>query len=279
VPISSEFYNKEVLRRSVFLSEKFDSSITLNYILEKKTLDHAMKSTETYLSDLEITETKEQMIKEKIKTADKIIFEDAKNYFKDRKVKITDLISKGEFSDCVTEELDKNSYDLVLMGFDKECLLKYRLFEDVEIPVWVEEKSEGNTILAVCSNLAPNRKVPEISQKLSKVLGWKLHMIYVLDTEDSVQVDENGTRSDKKEQRDLLFNAQNFLEEMKKKNIEVEMKKGSLERQTAKAAHEINASLVIVGREQKRRGMLGMPVKNVRKKIAEKCKYSILFLH
>jgi len=39
IPISSEFYSKEVLERSVLLAEKFKSSINLIYIIEEKMLD------------------------------------------------------------------------------------------------------------------------------------------------------------------------------------------------------------------------------------------------
>jgi hypothetical protein len=55
--------------------------------------------------------------------------------------------------------------------------------------------------------------------------------------------------------------------------------KGSLEKETIKIAEEINACLVIVGREQKRKGALGLPVKNLKKKLAEKCEYSVLFIN
>ena len=38
IPISSEFYSKDILKRSVFLAEKFNSTINLVYIIEKKNL-------------------------------------------------------------------------------------------------------------------------------------------------------------------------------------------------------------------------------------------------
>ena len=279
VPISSEFYNKEILRRAVFLADKFKSKITLIYILEKKTLDQAYKISEVYLSDFEMSETKKQMIKEKVKTADKIIFDGAKTYFKGKNIKFKEKILRGEFSDSVKLELKKENYDLILMGFEKECLLNYRLLDDMEIPIWVEEKSEGNNLLAVCSNLAPNQKVPDVSMKLSKALDLDLHMIYIVDTEDSVQVDKNGLRSDKKLEKDLLLNAREFTERMKNKSIKSEIVVGNLENEISKAAENVNAKLVILGREQKQKGMLGIPVKNVKKKIAEKCGYSLLFLN
>ena len=165
------------------------------------------------------------------------------------------------------------------MGFEKECILNYRLLDEVRIPVWIETESEGKSILAVCSNLAPNQKVPDISLKLSETLGWDLHMLYVVDIEDSVQVDEHCIRSDKKSEKALVFCGQNFVEKMKNKGINIQLVKGNLEKETTKAAESINPNLVIVGREQKKKGILGLPVKNVKRKMAEKCNYSILFVN
>jgi len=279
VPISSEFYNKQVFKRAVFLAERFKSSISLIYIIETKTIDQTDKISEAYLSDFEMTETKKQMMREQVKTADKIVFDDAKTYFKGKKIKLEEKIVRGEFSDSVKLELEKKPYDLIIMGFEKECILNYRILEDIEIPVWIEGKSESKTILAVLSNLAPNQKVPEMSIKLSKKLDWNLHMIYVVDTEDRVQVDEQGMRSGKKQERDLLFTGQNLVEDLQDKGIKAEMIKGNLEKEIAKKAEEINANLVIVGREQKKKGTMGFPVKNIKKKMVEKCEHSILFIN
>ena len=72
---------------------------------------------------------------------------------------------------------------------------------------------------------------------------------------------------------------QNFVEKMREKGVNSRLVKGSLEKETVKAAESIGANLVIVGREQKKKNILGLPVKNVKRKIAEKCKYSILFIN
>ena len=53
--------------------------------------------------------------------------------------------------------------------------------------------------------------------------------------------------------------------------------KGSLEKETIKSAENIGANLIIMGREQKKKNVLGFPVKSVRRKVAERCQYSLLF--
>ncbi len=279
IPISSEFYNKQVLQRGVFLAEKYKSTINLIYIIEEKTLNQTDRRSNSYRTLYEIAETKNEIVRKQKLAAYNIIFDDAKYFFKNKNISFEEKIVEGEFSIIVKSEIDKYNYDLILMGFEKGCILNYRLLDDINIPVWVEAESKGKSILAVCSNLAPNKKVPEISLKLSETLGWDLHMLYVVDVEDCVQVDENCIRSDKKSERDLIFKGQNFVEEMKNKGVNIKLIKGSLQKETTKAAESINPNLVIVGRGQKKKGILGLPVKNIKRKMAESCKYSILFIN
>jgi len=275
IPISSEFYSKDVLQRSVLLTEKFKSTITLIYIIEEKTLEQTDKITDGFITHYGMTETRKKIIQEQTRAADEIVFDDAKLLFKN--ITFEEKICRGEFS--IKNELDKKDYDLILMGFAKGCILNYRLLHDVDAPIWVETKNESKSILAVCSNLAPNQKVPDIGIKLSKVLNWDFNMLYVVDMGDSVEVDKNGVRSEKKLERDLIFSGQNFVELMKKKGVNVELVKGNLEKETIKAAKRINTNLVIVGREQKKKGLLGLPVQHLKRKMVEKCDYSILFIN
>ncbi len=279
VPISSEYYSKGLLERTAFLAEKFKSRINLIYIIEEKVLNQTGKLSNGYRTSDEIAETKKDIIREQKLTADNIIFDDAKYYFKRKHIPFEEKISEGEFSSVIKRETNKKDYNLILMGFEKECFLNYRLLDELDIPIWIQSKGEGKSILSVCSNLAPNQKVPEVSIKLSKLLGWDLNMLYVVDIEDSVQVDKNGKRSDKKPERDLLFNGQNFVDDMKNKGINIKLVRGSLEKVTLKAAEEINPNLIIVGREQKKKGVLGLPIKHLKRKLAEKCKYSLLFVN
>jgi len=279
VPISSEYYSKEVIERTAFLAEKFKSTINLIYIIEEKVLNQTDKLSNGYRTPHEIAETKKEIIREHKLAADNIVFDDANYFLKRKQIPLEEKIIEGEFSKVVKSETLKKDYDLIMMGFEKECFLNYRLLDELDIPIWIQSKSEGNSILSVCSNLAPNQKVPNISMKLSELLGWSLNMLYIVDNEDSVQVDKNGKRSNKKPEKALLFNGQNFVNEMKNKGINIELVKGSLEKATLKAAEKINPNLIIVGREQKKKGILGLPVKHLKRKLAEKCKYSLLFVN
>jgi len=279
IPISSEFYSKNVLKRSVFLAEKFKSTLNLLYIIEEKSFNQTDKLVNSYRTATEKEESKKELISTQVQAADNIIFKDAKELLKNKKITFEEKILEGEFTDAIKKELEKKSYDLILMGFEKECNLNYRLFEEVNVPVWIEGFGDSKKILAVCSNLAPNQIVPKISIDLSKKLGWDLNILYVVDTEDSVIVDEKGKRSDIKSEEEIVNQGQLFVNRMEKNKIKAQFVRGSLEKQTIQKAEEINANLVIVGREQKKKGVLGLPVRNLKKKIAEKCDYSILFVN
>lgn len=282
IPISSEFYNKEVLERSAFLAEKFKSRINIIYIIEEKTLNQTDKLTDTYRTDYDIKKTKREIIREQMLAANGIIFKDAKLFFKNKQIPFEEKIIAGQYSNIIKNEIKNKKYDLVLMAFEKACLLNYRLLDeiDVQIPIWAVSDIKGdNAILAVCSNLAPNQKVPNVSIELSKQLGWKLHMLYVVDVEDTVEVYETLERSVKKSEAELIKHGEIFTEKMKKQGIQVKLIKGSIEKEMIKMADELKTKLIIIGRQQKKKGLLGFPMKNMKKRMAEKCKHSILFVN
>ena len=279
VPISSEYYSKDVIKRSIFIAKIFNSTVHILNILEENPLQQMEQCSDSHLTYHDRKETHQDLIYKQKQTADTIILNDIQQQFLGKNIKITHQHIYGEFSKTVTNEVEKQNYDLIIMGFDRGCMVDYRLLDDITIPIWVEGGGQHESILAICSNLAPNRKVPSISIKLSDALNWKLSMLYIIDTQDSVKVDVNGNRSIKKQKHELLFAGQNFVEEMKEKNIDVKTIQGTLEQQTIKEANNQETGLVIIGREQKQKGMLGLPVKKIKQKIAERCKYSILFIN
>lgn len=279
IPISSEFYSQDILERSVTLAKRLNSKLHLLYIIEEKALLKGDERVDSYRTTYERTALKQIMVNEQKKTADTVVFDSVKKYLKNKGMIIDETIVEGEYSDVIAQEVQKNKYDLVLMGFDKECLLKYRLFDHITIPVWVVAKSGEKTILAVCSNLAPNQKVPEISIALSKFFNWTLQFLYVVDTKDTVEVDTNLHRSDKKSTDELMVNAQLFSKEMQQQGYSTAIVTGSLEKETAKAAQRYDSTLVVVGREQKKPHMLNIHGKSTKRKIAENCDYSVLFVN
>lgn len=279
VPISSEFYSNKILERALSLADKFNSIIHLFYIIEDKTLRKTDKISNTHLTYYSKLETNKEIIRENKFKADNIIFDDINYYLKNGGISYTEKIVKGEFSSIVKNEVENSTYDLVLMSYEKGCLLNYRLIDDLSIPIWVESEIKCDSILGVLSNLSPNQRVPDFSMKLSKIFNWNLHMLYIVDIADSVQVDENGLRSSNLSEKDLIFNAKNFIENIKESGIDIKLVKGNFEKEAIKAAKNVQANLIVIGREQKKRNIVGLPVKRIKKKIMQRCEYSILFLN
>jgi nucleotide-binding universal stress UspA family protein len=279
VPVSSEFYSKNVINRSIFLAEIFNSIVHILFIIEDTPLQQMERSSDAHLTHYDREETHYDLLYKQRKTADNILFEHAKQIFDKRNRQMKHTIVHGEFSTIVEKELEKNQYDLVLMGYEKGTMIDYRILNETLTPLWIEGEGYHTSILAVCSNLAPNQKVPAISLKLAYAFHWDLSMLYVIDTQDTVKVDTNGIRSPKKPKIELQFHSQNFSDDMKEKQINVKTVEGSLEQQTIKEAKNMEAGLVIIGREQKKRGLLGLPVKNLKQKIIDKSKHSYLFVN
>ena len=279
VPISSEFYSKKVIKRSLFLAERFHSTVHILYIIEENSMQQMNKFSDTHLTHYNRTETHHALLQKQRQTADTIILDELKPIFKQKNITMNYNFVHGEYSTSIKNELLKNHYDLVLMGYEKQCLIDYRVIDEITIPIWIEGGGHHESILAICSNLAPNQKVPTVSKTLSEAFNWELYMLYVIDTQDTVKVDENGKRSIKKPKKDLLNTGKKFVDQMNEKDIKVEMVQGSIEQQSIKAANKLEIGLIIIGREQKQKGMLGLPVKKIKQKITEKCKYSILFLN
>ena len=279
VPVSSEFYSNEVINRSIFLAEIFNSTVHILFIIEDTPLQQMEKSSDAHLTHYDRTETHHELLYTQRKTADHILFDHAKHIFKQKNKQMKHTILHGEFSSCVENELKKQQYDLILMGYEKGAMIDYRILNETLTPIWIEGGGHHNSILAVCSNLAPNQKVPSISIKLAKAFNWSLSMLYIIDTQDTVEVDINGQRSSKKPKQELLQISQTFAKEMKEKNINVKIIEGLLEQQTLKEAKNLESGLIIIGREQKKKGILGLPVKNLKQKIVEKSNHSLLFIN
>jgi hypothetical protein len=279
VPISTEFYPPAVFHVSAQLAKASQGSVTSVYVYEKRIFDEVERVSNTFLSHYDREKTEQELRQEHLSQAEHIVFEDAKAYFQKRDIPLHTSVQEGSFLDIVKQQINEHHYDLVVMGFEKECYFDYRLLSEIPIPLWVEAGTGKNSILAVCSNLAPNKNVPPVSIQLSSLLGWTLHMIYIIDTEDTIEVDETLTRGKETSMATLQQNAQEFIVMMRQKGVEVQLVQGPFEREALKEASRIHAGVVIIGREQKQHGLLGLPIRDSKRKLLRHCKSSLLFLN
>lgn len=280
VPVSSEFYSKQVVYRSIQLAEHFKSTVTLLYIIEEKTIDQTERLTDAHRAYYDRIETQKDLMRKQQLTATQIVFDFASHLFEQKGLRFHHLIQYGEFSDVILDEIQKKKYDFVIMGYEKECMLHYRLLDELSVPIWIEiNKSHEPRILGICTNLAPNQLAPMLSKEISKALDWELLLYYIMDRRDPVAVDTYGIRSSEKTLDELDTERQRFIDKMKEQHIDIETVVGGLEQQIMRKARKYDPSLIILGREQKRKGALGLPYGNIKRKLMEKCKYSLLFIN
>ncbi len=279
IPISSEFYSEDAFKIGALLAKHFESKVNIIYIIEEKTLDQTDKSSDIFRTQVEKEETKEIIIKSQMETANIIIFFDAKNIFKDEGIIPNFKIFEGEFSNTIKNEIKSDNFDLVLMGYEKWCLLKYRIIDDINIPLWIIGTSGNHTLLAICSNLTSNEKIIQTSIDLAKLFNWDFKLLYIVDTRDNLLFDENTKSFVNLSGKDLIEKGQTFVEDMKKDGIDSKMVNGSLDEETIQAAKNYNANLIVIGQERMKTDILGFQVKSANRKIVEKCGCSILFMN
>lgn len=279
IPVSSEHYSKQIVYRSIQLAEYFKSTVTLLYIIEERTMDQTEKLTDSYRTYYDRMETKEDFMKKQQLNATQVIFDFASHLFEQKGIAFNHYILYGEFSDLILKEIKKRRYDLVLMGYEKQCILHNRLIKEITVPLWIEiNKKHKPQILGVCSNLAPNELLPSVSGELSKALNWEMLLYYIIDKSDPIIVDVQGKRSGKKTISELQEESIRFIEEIKEKQLNIETTRGGLEQEILKKAKKYDPALIILGKEQKRRGSFGLPYGDIKRKLVQKCKYSLLFI-
>jgi len=267
LPVSSEFFPEKAVRRAEEFARIFGSKIHVLYIVEEKTLKKMEEVMRPFLTERQRKRVEER-IKNLMEGVAEIIFERVGETLSS----FSRHIRYGEFSDEIRDFVEKSSASCILMGFEKDCFVHYRLLESISMPIWVENGGE-EVVMGLCSNLAPNVKVPPFAVELASVLKKEAVLLYILDASEKVIVDERGNKREA-EMEELREEARKFKEKHERE-ARVEIVEGRLE-EAAKYARKNRAYVTIVGREMKKRGML---TKELRKEMVEKSNSSILFLN
>ncbi|MBN1859860.1 MAG: universal stress protein [Candidatus Thermoplasmatota archaeon] len=278
VPISSEFFPPSVFQTAAMLAQATKGTVSSVYVVEEGITAEVERFSDTYLSDYDRRETERELRREHQCQAEQVVFEDATAFFQKRDIGFTTKCQEGGFLEVIKTQVTSGPYDLVVVGFEKEHLFEYRLLSEVSAPLWVEKGNLKQSILGICSNLAPNVQVPLVSLRLASLLEWPLQMVYIIDTEDTVTVDEKAVRKERRSLAELQARAEEFVRLLKTQGVSVEVARGGFEREALRVAGRIEPGVIIIGREQKQRGRLGLPMRESKKKVLQHCKSSVLFL-
>ncbi len=268
LPVSSEFFPEKAVERAAEFSRIFGSNIHVLYIIEEKTMKKMEEVLQPFLTERQRKRIEEGM-ERMMESVAEIVFDSVREMLPT----LSRNVRYGEFSDVIGEFVEKNNISCILTGFEKDCFIHYRLLESISMPIWVEN-GKGSRIVGVCSNLAPNVKVPPFTIKLAEAMEKDARLLYIIDTSEKVIVNEEGNKKEAGLE-EMRGEGEKFMKKYGGQ-VKVEIVEGKLEEEMAKYARKNDADVTIVGREMKRRGVL---VKELRKEMVEKSHNSILFLN
>lgn len=301
VTISSEYFSDSAIKRAVELSKRFGSEITLLYVVEEKVMEMMNSSLEYTMTYEEREKTEDKVVGGIKNRAKDIFFEKAAKIAGKEDIKITSKeIEQGKYTDTILNFCrDKEEkIDLIIMSFERATLLDYEIFDWISPPLWIEKNGKAiNKIIAFPSNLTFNLKLPAITFDLAERLDSELFLEYIVDEtrKHSVSIEDEEVEIGKKELdkvekkektwSQLDEDARRFLNECEEnfkdrlKGLHCFKSKGSLEKLIVEKAREVDADLIVLGREQKKdRRVLGMFKRKIKQEIIEGIPCPILLL-
>ena len=215
VPLPSEYFPDLAIKRAVDLASKLDSKVYLLYILEKPLLDKLTRNSSHALTDHDRNEVECILIEKEMNGKSKIYFKKAEKIAKSKKIKFNKFTCKGIHTDEILKKIDSKNIDLIISEFHPDTLLKYRIFYDSPIPVWIE-RSGGSlqNIYGICTNLGKNLKVPKYTRNLAMKFDSNAQFYYVLDL-PKAQMDQSAIDNGNKLLTGLRTKYKKDLKELK----------------------------------------------------------------
>jgi nucleotide-binding universal stress UspA family protein len=182
VPLPSEYFPELAIKRAVDLAAKLGSRIYLLYIMEQQVIDKLTRGTSHALTDHDRNDIECILIEKEMNGESKVMFKKAEKIAKPKKVGFNKFTCKGIHTDEILKIIESKNIDLIISEFHPDALLKYRIFYESPIPVWIE-RSPGRiqNIYGICTNLGGNKRVPEYVKYLATKFGSNTRFHYVLD--------------------------------------------------------------------------------------------------
>lgn len=284
IPISSEGFSEEAIKRAAKLASFTNGKIYVLYIIEEKMLDEVDQVSNYVMTKENQQKLRNDIIKQREKLAEDVIIEKINKITSDEGVESKiEPIEIGEFSDQISEFLKDGEVDLIFIGFKQRKFLKYRVIKRSDLPLWLYKKEKNLKPLVVASNLTVNDIAVDSIFDLSKKFGLKkLDLKHAIDysSEKNYKRTEKGIKEREKSRNKIKKQAKEFIEKFKNKcknnNIkpDVEIIQGNMENIAIEGAKEHNSDLIIIGDIMKK-DRLSLK-DNVDKKIIAKAPCSVL---
>ena len=185
VPLPSEYFPELAIKRAIDLASKFRSKLCLLYIYEEREMEKILTRGASHaLTGHDINNIECMLIEKEMNGESEVYFKKVEQFAKPKKVKFHKFTCKGLFSEEILKNIKSEKIDLIVSEFHPDVLLKYSIFYDSPIPVWIERTGGAiQNIYGICTNLAKNKKVPKYTVNFGKKFGSNVRFNYVFDAE------------------------------------------------------------------------------------------------
>lgn len=198
LPLPSEYFPEHAANRAINLADKFRSKLIIDYIFEEQVIDKVNKVSSGAVTQCSLEEMAEEVKNVEVGGESSVVFERIEKMARNKNIEIRKLIHSGHLSDELLDCIQKHEIDLIVSEFHKDTLLKYRIFYQSPIPIWLEQNGkEINKIYGILTNLSPNIVVPGLAFTLVEKLEAPLHFYYVVDnSEPSEEQPDHALRNE-----------------------------------------------------------------------------------
>jgi hypothetical protein len=214
----------------------------------------------------------EQIKEVEIKDESTVIFNEIDKMAAKKKIKINKLIHEGPHTKEILGCIKSENINLMVTEFQKDTLLKYRIFYESPVPVWLEHNGKKlKKIYGILTNLSPNKLAPKAAFNLSKKMDLPLKFYYVLDES------EPYNEKDEEKKRRYLEKSLERMKQKTNKGFEYDIVQQDISNFIVQHFKRDKSSLVILGRFTK---PVKLPFISLDKKIeaSKKISASVLLL-
>ncbi len=269
VPISSNFIPERAIERTKFFIDNFKSKIIFLYIAESKTVNKISMGSTHALTPKLIEDIKKEIYDAHMESIATEVKHKIAQSLGERRKSCAYSIRKGEFSDVINRFIDRTfrssyeNFNMVLLEYKKKTNLNYRIFDDCNIPIWVERGGSIKNILAITSSLSANELLPKYAKILEEASKANLKTFHY-------SVKERGKLLKKAEMDSNLANTR--LEE-DWQGV------SSMEKEIIRDINLKDYDLLIIGRTCKACGFMGLTTHLPKVEIAKKINSNVLILY
>ncbi len=189
VSLPMEQFPDLALSRARDISRALGSEVAVSYIIEDNVFDKVQEMSTHVLTDKEHEIWERKMIRTHEKMAKDVLKKEAQKILGDIPVQL--IIRKGSYSDTVSNTVEREEADLLIMEYRSYDLLKYRIMDRSPVPVWIERNGGPiKNIGLFCTNLGPNIKSPRAAKVLQRTFNSRLEPYFIMDPEGRLDKDE-----------------------------------------------------------------------------------------